>query len=93
MEYHALQDLLNHACLVELIEEQQCCCIIEGCEENQSDLNSLARHLILQHYDKLEEYTFNMKNILNLKDILIIIFLVLLYTVNAPIARKHFLTS
>ncbi|XP_065369703.1 zinc finger protein 600 [Calliphora vicina] len=53
-KYNTFQEVLNHECITQFEEEQQFSCIIKDCGETMNNLQNLSRHLILQHYDKLE---------------------------------------
>ncbi|KAM7344721.1 uncharacterized protein ACRADG_011326 [Cochliomyia hominivorax] len=53
-QYQKFQNLLHHNCIKTFEDEQQYYCIFRDCKENIENLNILARHLILRHYDKLE---------------------------------------
>ncbi|KAI8127619.1 Zinc finger protein 26 [Lucilia cuprina] len=53
-KYNNLPELLQHNCVTEFEEEQQYRCIFKDCGEDINNLQTLARHLVLHHYDKLE---------------------------------------
>uniref|UniRef100_A0A1I8NPP8 C2H2-type domain-containing protein n=1 Tax=Stomoxys calcitrans TaxID=35570 RepID=A0A1I8NPP8_STOCA len=53
-KHYSFQELIKHPCVNELVGDQQSCCIIQDCNDVVNNLKTLARHLIIQHYEKVD---------------------------------------
>ncbi|XP_075168079.1 uncharacterized protein LOC142240274 [Haematobia irritans] len=53
-KHFTFQELLKHPCINELVGEQQGCCIVDNCSEIVTNMKTLARHLIIKHYNKVQ---------------------------------------
>ncbi|XP_073811204.1 uncharacterized protein isoform X2 [Musca autumnalis] len=54
-KYPTFQELLEHSCIIELLaEEQEFSCIATGCQDIVTNLKTLARHLLIKHYENIE---------------------------------------